>query len=152
MDIHIFNSQDDVLLDDDAVRALAALVVSGEGQSADEVAIHFVTKTASGQIHDRYFGDPAPTDCMSFPMDESGEEPRVLGEIFVCPAVAQDYCANGGPLPVQEEVALYIIHALLHLMGHDDMEDEADAKMRAREKVHLEAWRQLGRSVLRSTA
>jgi probable rRNA maturation factor len=148
MDIHIFNHQQDCLIDEEAVRSLASLVVAGEGQSADEVAVHFVTKEASGQIHDRYFSDPSPTDCMSFPMDEVGEDPRVLGEVFVCPAVAKDYCAAGGALSFDEELALYVIHSLLHLMGHDDQEDEAEAKMRERERVHLASWRATGRSVI----
>lgn len=159
MDIHLFNHQQDVLLDEDAVRSLAAMVVANEGQVADEVGIHFVSKEASGQIHARYFADPSPTDCMSFPMDGlSGEpldihdgQPRVLGEIFVCPAVAQDYCAAGGPLPLHEEIALYVIHALLHLMGHDDQEDEAEARMRAQERFHLDKWRAAERSILQPT-
>ncbi len=158
MDIHLFNHQQDVLIDEDAVRALAAMVVANEGQVADEVGIHFVSKEASGQIHARYFADPSPTDCMSFPMDGlmdspsdiSGAGPRVLGEIFVCPAVAQDFCAAGGPLPVNEEVALYVIHALLHLMGHDDQEDQAEARMRAQERFHLDTWRAEGRSILQT--
>lgn len=151
MDIHIFNHQQDCLLNEEAVRALAFLVVEGEGQQADEVAIHFVTKEASGKIHERYFGDPSPTDCMSFPMDDQGEEPRVLGEVFVCPAVAKDYCTAGGTLPLNEEVALYVIHSLLHLMGHDDQEDEAEARMRARERFHLDQWRSSGASILTSS-
>jgi probable rRNA maturation factor len=152
MDIHIFNHQNDLSVNESAIRSLAQLVIDGEGQSADEVAIHFISKEASGQLHARYFDDPAPTDCMSFPMDSPEESPRILGEIFVCPHVAQEFCSKGGVLPLHEEVALYVIHALLHLMGHDDVEDAAEKLMRERELLHLEAWRHTAQSVLSQQA
>ena len=47
---------------------------------------------------------------------------------------------KSSPLPghdVQVELALYVIHGLLHLCGYDDKSDAAAAQMRRRERHHL---------------
>ncbi|MFZ4099948.1 MAG: rRNA maturation RNase YbeY [Chlamydiia bacterium] len=148
MDISIFDNQTDIPLGHPAIDELVALVVEGEAQHVDEVAVHFVTKEASGVLHDRYFQDPSPTDCMSFPMDGPLEQPRVLGEVFVCPQVAREFVLAGGTLPLDEEIALYIIHGLLHLFGYDDIEEQDVARMRQQEHLYLDRWRTKGRSVV----
>jgi probable rRNA maturation factor len=38
---------------------------------------------------------------------------------------------------VQAELALYVIHGLLHLCGHDDKTADAAAEMRRRERHYL---------------
>ncbi len=104
--------------------------------SCDEVAIHLVEKEEISRLHEIYFGDPSPTDCISFPIDEplrlgrrfpSAPEPRspiLLGEIFVCPEVACEWAKKHNK-NCYAETALYIIHGLLHLLGYDDV-DSAD--------------------------
>ena len=152
MDIHLFDHQTDLSLDHEAVRELVALVIQGQGEVVDEVAIHFISPEASSTLHQRYFQDSSPTDCMSFPMDGPNDRPRVLGEIFVCPRIALEYVQNGGSLPPEEEVALYIIHGLLHLFGYDDIEDADVVHMRAGEDLHLNRWRLTGHSVVARAA
>ena len=65
-------------------------------------------------LHKEFFDDPSPTDCITFPVDS-----EYLGDIFVCPRVAEEYC----PKEPYVETSLYIIHAILHLLGYDDIED-----------------------------
>ena len=93
--------------------------------STDEVILHFVSKAMMGKIHDTFFSDPSPTDCMSFPMDPPETKPsagkhRILGEVFVCPKVALEY-AKEQKLDPHKETTLYIIHGILHLIGYDDL-------------------------------
>ena len=101
----------------------------------EEVSIYLVSEKQIAKLHDQFFQDPTSTDCISFPLDE-----KHLGEVFVCPKVAIVYATERGIDPYTE-TALYIIHALLHLIGYDDLEKNAKRLMRKKEKScmhHLE--------------
>ena len=98
------------------------------GLSCDEITLYFVDEKKIGEIHDQFFQDPSPTDCISFPIDDSH-----LGEIFVCPAVAVAYAAKRSADPF-EETLLYIVHGILHLIGYDDLDPKGKREMRKMEK------------------
>lgn len=145
MEIDLFNQQTDFLLDEKKVIALVREVVHFEGKSAHEVSVHFLSLKAMCNLHDDYFDDPSPTDCISFPSDEDDVEMpwRSLGDVFVCPAVAPE-AADKHNTPLNEEISLYVIHGLLHLMGYNDIEDEEREKMRDAEQRHLANLREKG--------
>lgn len=117
---------------------MAREVILFENQNCDEASIHFLDNPMMCEMHDKYFGDPSPTDCISFPLKSQGKDPyRILGDVFVCPNTAKEYVAiHGGE--VYEEVALYIVHGLLHLMGYDDIDEQDEKKMRAAESRHMQ--------------
>jgi probable rRNA maturation factor len=95
----------------------------------EEMAVHFVGKKRISNLHDQYFNDPSPTDCITFPYDD----PHFLGEVFVCPKVAEEYVKqHGGKL--EEEITLYVVHGFLHLIGHEDTSEETAKVMRSQEK------------------
>lgn len=94
-----------------------------------EMAIHFVGKQKIASLHKKYFADPSPTDCITFPYNEHS----FLGEVFVCPDIGEEYVrANGGSL--QSEITLYVIHGYLHLLGYDDQTPAERKEMRKEEK------------------
>ncbi len=71
---------------------------------------------------------PAPTDVLSFPMDElrspdPDDEPvlGVLGDIVLCPTVTAAQAAASDRTP-EEEADYLLIHGLLHLLGYDHAE------------------------------
>ncbi|MCB1084751.1 MAG: rRNA maturation RNase YbeY, partial [Chlamydiia bacterium] len=68
-------------------------------------------------------------------VDEGGS--HLLGELFVCPGVALDHAQTHQCDPY-EEVSLYIIHALLHLLGFRDQTDEERSVMRGEEKSAID--------------
>ena len=106
----------------------------------EEVSLYFVTERAICQLHRQFFDDPSPTDCITFPIDQ-----ETLGEIFVCPKVAICY-ASEMQIDPYEEVALYIIHGLLHLIGYDDLTPPERRIMRKNEKkcmAHCKAFMHL---------
>lgn len=128
MIIRVFNRQQSLPLDKSSVRALVKATLQHLKATPEEVAIYFVTPKKICELHDQFFQDPSITDCISFPMDD-----KILGEVFVCPAVAIEY-AKEKDLDPYAETALYIIHGLLHLLGFDDMEEKARRVMRKKEK------------------
>lgn len=93
-----------------------------------EISIYFTTKAKISELHDEFFNDPTPTDCISFPLDQDH-----LGEIFVCPEVAIEYAAQKHLNPFQETI-LYMVHGILHLIGYDDIKAPDRKLMRQMEK------------------
>jgi probable rRNA maturation factor len=133
--ITIYNKQKDLKIDKSSAQTLVSFTLKHLKVDCEEVSIYFVNEKKISQIHQEFFQDPTPTDCISFPMDE-----KDLGEIFVCPAVAIQY-AKKRDLDPYQETSLYIVHGLLHLLGHDDLEPSSRKAMRKKEKScmrHLE--------------
>lgn len=83
-----------------------------------------VDDAESVRLHREHFGDATPTDVMSFP--DGAPDPASglirLGDLAVGLGVARRVAAQRGR-PVDEEIALYVLHGTLHLLGHDDIED-----------------------------
>jgi probable rRNA maturation factor len=94
-------------------------------------------------IHDlnrQWRGKDAPTDVLSFAMGE-GEDadvnPDVLGDIVISVDTCARQAAALGHAP-ERELRVLLVHGLLHLLGYDHEESEAEAaEMRAQEAVLL---------------
>ncbi|WP_430592825.1 rRNA maturation RNase YbeY [Humidisolicoccus flavus] len=93
-----------------------------------EVSIVLVDVPAMEQLHVQWMDEPGPTDVLSFPMDElrPGTEDRmtpagILGDIVLCPAVAERQAAEAGH-SLMDELLLLTTHGLLHLLGFDHAE------------------------------
>ncbi len=133
--INLFNRQRDLPIDLKAVRKSISLFLAYKKVFSGEVTVHFVTKRAICKLHAQFFNDPTPTDCISFPYAQEKEAfDPMLGEVFVCPKVAEEY----DPENPQAEIILYIVHGLLHLLGYDDQDKKERARMRRAEKAALQ--------------
>lgn len=134
MNIDIFNEQDSLRLSKVRAKKIIREVLAFKDEICDEVSLHFVDTKTISQLHKDYFDDETTTDCISFPIDASEETGyRVLGELFVCPQTAIDYCEKEGGDPYVE-TTLYIVHGILHLLGYDDMVPTEKRVMRREEK------------------
>lgn len=119
---------------------LVDCVLEAYDAAPQEVSVEFVDSETSSRIHEEHFDDPTPTDCMTFPIDPV-EEHGLLGQVIVCPKIAKDYVAeNGGNL--NEEVSLYVVHGVLHLLGLLDETDEEIQEMRQAEKAMMDLLRE----------
>lgn len=139
MFVQVVNKQKALPFSSRQVKALVNEIVFFEKKAYDEVAIHFINKRVSSQMHQQYFQDPSPTDCLSFPIDmehESKDSYKMLGDVFVCPEVAIEYAQKNNCDPY-EELSLYVVHGVLHLMGYDDLDPVDRKKMRGAERRHM---------------
>jgi len=100
-----------------------------------ELAISLVDEAAMTVLHEKWMDLPGPTDVMSFPMDElrpgrDGMDPEqgVLGDIVLCPSVAERQAREAGHAPI-EELLLLTTHGLLHLLGFDHAEPDEKREM-----------------------
>jgi probable rRNA maturation factor len=93
-----------------------------------ELSIVLVDEATMSAYHQKFMGEPGPTDVLSFPMDElrapePDEEPPLglLGDIVLCPTVTAAQAADSNRTP-EEEADYLLVHGLLHLLGHDHAE------------------------------
>ncbi|MDR3069518.1 MAG: rRNA maturation RNase YbeY [Propionibacteriaceae bacterium] len=100
-----------------------------------ELSILLVDVETMSAYHEKFMGEPGPTDVLSFPMDElripnPGEEPApgLLGDIVMAPEVTSAQAAEHNRTPEQEADYL-LIHGLLHLLGFDHAEPEEASAM-----------------------
>ncbi len=140
MNVLFANRQCALSISQGGVERLVQAFLRWKKVSCDEVSIHFVGKTEICRLHDDFFDDPTPTDCISFPIDRPGdsqEKYSVLGEVFVCPEVGIEYARNDKKAPYIE-VSLYVVHGLLHLLGFDDQKEEERMIMQDEENSAME--------------
>lgn len=96
----------------------------------DEIEVSFIDDAAISGVHAEFLKDATPTDVITFDH----------GEILISTETAMRQAAQGSHTP-QRECALYIIHGLLHLNGHDDHSPEEFASMKNLQELILhQVW------------
>ena len=94
------------------------------------VEVSILGNRAMAKVHRDFLDIPGATDVITFP----------YGEILVCATVAAARAAEFQHTTT-DELALYIIHGMLHLSGHDDIEPAMACKMAAEQQKILEVAR-----------
>jgi len=116
---------------------LASRALAVEGVVRAEISILLVNDRRIGRLHAEWFGDPSPTDVITFPLSTAGSD-MLSGDIVVSAETARRCGCEFGWTP-REELAYYVVHGLLHLTGHDDTSPAARRAMRARERAVMRA-------------
>jgi probable rRNA maturation factor len=135
--ISIACPQDVLPVDRGRMREVARAVLTGEGKADYEISLAFVDNLTIHRLNKRFLQHDEPTDVLSFPLSEPSAS-KLAGELVVGVEVAQAEAAQRGH-DVQVELALYVIHGLLHLCGYDDKTENAARTMRERERHYLTA-------------
>src|SRR5437764_12245277 len=133
--VKIASPQEAVPLDYAQLRSTAKTVLEGEGIDTAEISLAFVDNPTIHRLNLRYLNHDEPTDVLSFPLS-SPKAKKLVGELVIGAEVAQAQAAERGH-GVGAELALYVIHGLLHLCGYDDGSDRGAAEMRQRERHYL---------------
>jgi probable rRNA maturation factor len=162
------DEQRDVVVDVARWVRLAQLVLEHERVearfgAAAEMSLLFVDEPTIAELNERFLDAHGPTDVLAFPMDDEvppggrqpdqggrgpgaptdpGEPPALLGDVVVCPVIAQRQ-ARERSIPFDDELALRVVHGVLHLLDYDPAEAEAATVMRRREQELLERFREL---------
>jgi probable rRNA maturation factor len=134
--ISIASPQDAVPIDRARMRSAALAVLEGEDIQDGEISLAFVDNPTIQQLNQRYLQHDEPTDVLSFPLSEPNAS-RLAGELVLGAEVAQAQAAVHGH-EVQAELALYVIHGILHLCGYDDKTEAGATEMRQRERHYLQ--------------
>jgi probable rRNA maturation factor len=140
---------------------LAHEVLVAEGVEGDaELSLLFVDETAIAELNKRFMDADGPTDVLAFPLDDPvvagrwpdtstagpdrddpdpGDLPLLLGDVVVCPAVAERQAPSHAG-SYDDEMALLVVHGVLHVLGHDHAEPDETAVMQARERELLDRF------------
>ncbi len=151
VDVFTADEQADAAVDLDRWAALARAVLEDRRVRGEvEVSLLFVDEPSIAELNERFLGREGPTDVLAFPIEDepvpSGRSPdsggsgpgadaedeplTLLGDVVICPAVAARDAAEHG-VAVEDEMALLVVHGLLHLLGLDhETEREAEAMER----------------------
>jgi len=98
--------------------------------------ITFVSAARMQTLNRTFMGHNRPTDVLSFRYD--GEP--VIGEILIAPSAARTYARCHG-LAYEAELSRYVVHGLLHWLGHEDRTTQQRARMRVMEDQLLNRCR-----------
>ena len=96
----------------------------------EELSIVLVSAEEMAQINEKFLGHEGPTDVITFDYSEGNK--GLSGEIFICPEVARKQ-AKEFKTTRQAEAVRYLVHGILHLAGHDDLNPVARKKMKREE-------------------
>ncbi|KQQ95140.1 rRNA maturation RNase YbeY [Leifsonia sp. YIM 134122] len=130
------NNESAIQVDEVALQRLAVYALDALHVHADaDLAIVLVDEGAMEQLHVQWMDEPGPTDVLSFPMDElrpgTEENPApagLLGDIVLCPQVAQSQAETAGH-GLTDELQLLTTHGILHLLGFDHAEPDEEKEM-----------------------
>ncbi len=154
------DEQHDVVVDVDRWQRLAEAVLAAEGvRGGTELSVLFVDRDTIAELNRTHLGGTGATDVLAFPIDagevveivsgpggatpgpdrspgDPGDLPLLLGDVVICPAVAAEQApTHAGSL--DDELALLVVHGILHVLGHDHAEPDEAERMRARERELL---------------
>lgn len=125
-----------------AAQALAALDLRGV-----ELSVLLCDDEVIASLNEEWRDTPGPTDVLSFPQDDEGPRPpgipRPLGDVVISLPTARAQAAQVGH-ELREELAVLLVHGLLHLLGHDHEGDLDEA--RRMEEAEVALLGALGRS------
>jgi len=157
LDIYAADEQHDFPIDLERWVALCRAALEEENVKAPaEVSLIFCTEATIADLNEQFMGKTGPTDVLSFPIDPEpdptgrvpdaggtgpgdaprSEIPQLVGDIVLCPVVAARNAVEH-ECSFDDEVALLIVHGVLHLRGWDHMIDDEAEKMEAREREIL---------------
>jgi len=120
------------------------------------VSLIFADEITIASLNQQFMGIEGPTDVLSFPIegepDPTGrvpdaggsgpgeppapEIPTLIGDIVICPSVAARNAVEH-ECSFDDEIALLVVHGVLHLLGWDHADDEEAERMEARERELL---------------
>ena len=142
-------NESDWRVDEDALVALARHVLDQMGvDPLAELSVLLVDSGAMERLHVRWMGEPGPTDVMAFPMDElhdprgneeSEPAPALLGDVVICPEVADAQATTAGH-SLDDELHVLCAHGVLHLLGYDHAEPEEEQEMFAQQAKLIASW------------
>jgi probable rRNA maturation factor len=150
--IYLRNRTRNAGLDTRALSQTLARLLAEVGEPATSVSLTFVRDPAMREINCAHRGKDAPTDVLSFPLfdpsafDRRGatrprdvetegdaDAERMLGDIVVSVDTAQRQAA-AYDAPLEREIERLLIHAVLHLTGHDHEKAGERARMEREER------------------
>jgi probable rRNA maturation factor len=137
----------------DQIEILSQAILDQLGLGNFELSVDFIDPTEMADLNYQFRQKNKPTDVLSFPQQEWPEPimvgdstagnnqqseppgpPNLLGDIVICPAIAEaNALAIGHGL--DREICFLLVHGILHLGGHDHEQADEEAQMKSQQKI-----------------
>lgn len=155
--MEVADEQGAVIVDVGHLAALAQAVLVDRGVRVGALSLGFIDEDTMADLNERFLEGVGPTDVLAFPLDSppdsppdattgvevSGDVPLLLGDVVVCPAVAERN-AKAQSRSTDDELALLVVHGVLHVLGMDHAEPDEAAAMQALERDQLARFHRPG--------
>lgn len=146
MNVVFVDEQDDPLESSWLVELASGVLVAEDLPEDTLVGVSLVSESRMSQLNADTMGKTGPTDVLSFPLEDAvpgsppvraaGGPPIHLGDVVICPAVVTRNAAGAG-VRFEDEMALMVVHGVLHLLGYDHVADDEAGRMEDRERQLL---------------
>lgn len=134
IEVEVANRQTRPLADLTRLVTAAERIVAQRGWQAAQIGIAIVGDAEMRRLNHDHLGHDYTTDVLSFVLDET--RGVLTGEVIVCSDVAHREGAQRG-VDLGDELLLYVVHGLLHLVGLRDKSLAERAEMRIAEQYWL---------------
>lgn len=139
MDVFVANEQS-VEVGETHLVDLARHALQSEGVDEEaELSILIVDSGHMQRLNSRFADSNHTTDVLAFPMSEDEEDMLLLGDVVMCPEVAQRNARRYNH-SLSDEMELLLVHGILHLLGYDHQADGDKMKMERRTKELLDSY------------
>ena len=128
--------QQNAEFDADPLISAIQMIADDHEIKRSEISVAIVDDPTIRTLNQQYLQHDYETDVISFVLDWDEDIGSLLGQLIVSTDTAAALAADVGST-MQEELLLYVIHGMLHLVGYDDKDPAAAIEMRAAEKEYL---------------
>ncbi|MBN1353061.1 MAG: rRNA maturation RNase YbeY [Candidatus Omnitrophica bacterium] len=120
------------------VRRAASFILRKRGVKNGIIDITFVQDDRIKELNAGYMGRKWPTDVLSFLLERKkrGNEKRIIGDIYISSEMAY-LNAKRFNTGFRDEIVLYVIHGVLHVLGFGDKTAKEKKKIRLLENKYL---------------
>jgi probable rRNA maturation factor len=143
MNIIIEDKQNLITVREEFFYEISNIILEGEGKDLNfEISFLLVNNQEMKELNFTYRHINKPTDVLSFPMWEENDIPlpgidNLLGDIVISTDKVMEQSKEHGHSH-EREIAMLVIHGILHLFHYDHMEEGDEEKMREKEKLYLD--------------
>jgi len=134
--LEILDVQEELAIDLEKIRTLCERILDDDGIESGKMNVVLVDSDTIRQYNRDFLQHDYPTDTISFPIEDRRSEGYLEGEVLVCTEIAKSRAEEFG-WTAEEELLLYVVHGMLHLIGFDDTTPELQAEMQEKEREYL---------------
>ena len=129
--VDVSDTQSHLAVDPAALASLVRETLHAEGVAQATISLAIVDDATIRTVNERHLNHDWPTDVITFCLSDPGDA-TLCGELIISAEMAVA-TAKQAKVAAWDELALYVVHGLLHLCGYDDSAPADCDAMRRRE-------------------
>jgi probable rRNA maturation factor len=152
MEITIKNLQRKINLNPTQITKIVKTILKHEGVKKTTLSLVFVSNQKIKVLNKKYLKRDHATDVLAFDLTDRAHQKKKTSEVTADIFISTDSAIQNSKkyrTNLDEEIVLYVIHGILHLLGYDDHDPQKTKKMRNKERKLLDFLRPRIKSILK---